>query len=75
MAEIELNPNAADPAHVDPEGRGADDAESVYDPTEIEASRARELGLGMGARDLARQRDVQGDGPPTEEVERLTGDA
>jgi hypothetical protein len=76
MAEIELNPNAADPDHFDPEGPDEDDAESMYDPTEIEASRARELGLGVGARDLARQRDVQGDGPgfADGDVERLSSD-
>lgn len=76
MAEIEINPNAADPEHFDPEGPDEDDVESMYDPTEIEASRARELGLGVGARDLARQRDVEGDGPGYRDgdVERLSSD-
>ena len=35
-----------------------DAAESTYDPSELEATRAREQGLGVGARDLARQRDA-----------------
>ncbi len=76
MAEIEINPNSADPDHFDPEGPDEDDAESMYDPTEIEASRARELGLGVGARDLARQRDAPGDGPgfADGDVERLSSD-
>jgi hypothetical protein len=76
MAEIELNPNADDPDHFDPEGPDEDDAESMYDPTEIEASRARELGLGLGERDLRRQRDVPGDGPgfADGDVERLSSD-
>lgn len=39
------------------EGPDEDDAEAAYDPTGVEASRARELGLGMGQRDLERQRD------------------
>jgi hypothetical protein len=34
-----------------------DAPEDRYDPSEVEVTRARELGLGMGARDLARQRD------------------
>jgi hypothetical protein len=35
-----------------------DAAEDSYEPSELEATRARELGLGMGAKDLARQRDA-----------------
>ena len=60
----------------DLEGPAEDDAEAAYDPDGIEASRARELGLGVGERDLQRQRDVYGDGPATREgdVERLTAD-
>ena len=37
------------------EGPDEDDAEAAYDPSGVEASRARELGLGMGQRDLQRQ--------------------
>lgn len=39
------------------DGPDEDDVEAAYDPTGVEASRARELGLGMGQRDLERQRD------------------
>jgi len=46
----------------DLEGPAEDDAEAAYDPDGIEASRARELGLGVGERDLQRQRDVRGSG-------------
>jgi hypothetical protein len=34
-----------------------DDKPDAYDPSDLEATRGREQGLGMGARDLARQRD------------------
>ncbi len=34
-----------------------DAAESTYDPSDLEVTRGREQGLGVGARDLARQRD------------------
>ena len=34
--------------------------DSVYDPSTIEVTRGREQGLGMGAEDLARQRDPKG---------------
>ena len=58
------------------EGPAEDDAEAMYDPDEIEASRARELGLGVGARDLERQRDPHGSGGATYDgdVERLNRD-
>ena len=36
-----------------------DDKKDVYDPSELEATRGREQGLGVGAKDLARQRDPQ----------------
>ncbi len=39
----------------------ADKTEETYDPTTVEVDRAREQGLGMGKRDLQRQRDP-GDG-------------
>lgn len=58
------------------DGPDEDDAESMYDPDDIEVSRGRELGLGMGARDLARQNDAHGDGPgfADGDVERLSSD-
>jgi hypothetical protein len=34
-----------------------DPPEDRYDPSELEVTRGREQGLGVGARDLARQRD------------------
>jgi hypothetical protein len=36
-----------------------DAPEGRYEPSELEATRARQQGLGMGAKDLARQRDAQ----------------
>lgn len=58
------------------DGPDEDDAEAMYDPDNIEVSRARELGLGMGAIDLARQNDPTGDGPSFADgdVERLSRD-
>ena len=48
----------------DPNTTGADDKrEDRYDPSELEATREREQGLGVGKRDLDRQRD------PTRAVE------
>jgi hypothetical protein len=58
------------------DGPDEDDAEAIYDPDNIEVTRGRELGLGVGARDLARQNDVPGDGPgyADGDVERLSSD-
>ena len=39
-----------------------EDREDTYDPSSVEVDRAREQGLGVGARDLQRQRDPQGGG-------------
>jgi hypothetical protein len=36
-----------------------DDKPDAYDPSELEATRGREQGLGVGAKDLALQRDAQ----------------
>lgn len=60
----------------DLEGPADDDAEAQYDPDAIEVSRGRELGLGVGARDLQMQQDVEGSGGPSLEgdVERIDGD-
>jgi hypothetical protein len=41
-----------------------DEPETKYDPSSVEVDRARQQGLGMGARDLARQRDPGEDEPP-----------
>jgi len=52
----------------DPTTTEADDErEDTYDPSELEATLERQQGLGMGARDLQRQRD------PTRTVEDRTG--
>ena len=48
-------------------GSGPDD---VYNPTEVQVTRGREQGLGMGARDLHLQQDPQG-GDDETETERL----
>ena len=32
----------------------------TYDPSELEATRSRQQGLGVGAKDLQRQRDPHG---------------
>ena len=37
-----------------------EDREKTYDPSTVEIDRGRQQGLGMGARDLAGQRDPQG---------------
>jgi hypothetical protein len=60
----------------DLEGPADDDAEAMYDPDGIEVSRGRELGLGVGARDLELQRDAEGGGAASLEgdVERVDGD-
>ncbi len=34
-----------------------DDKPNRYDPSDLEATRGREQGLGVGAKDLQRQRD------------------
>jgi hypothetical protein len=48
----------------DPNTTGDDDPrQDTYDPSELEATRMRDQGLGVGQRDMDRQRD------PTREVE------
>ena len=56
------------------DGPDEDDAEAMYDPDEIEVTRGRELGLGVGARDLARQNDLpfEGHSYADGDVERLS---
>lgn len=56
MAEPKPERNAAsDPNWVGQNDGSPDD--TTYDPSEAAASRGREQGLGVGARDIARQRD------------------
>ncbi len=43
-----------------------DDKEDVYDPSKVEATRGREQGLGVGERDLERQRDAHRPVAPVE---------
>jgi hypothetical protein len=50
-----------------------DDKKDVYDPSELEATRGREQGLGVGARDLARQRDAARPAPAADEAEDKDG--
>lgn len=55
-------------ARFDAEGEPDD---RVYNPSDLEATRARQQGLGFGARDLARQRDPSRPAPAAgEEQER-----
>ncbi len=51
----------------------ADKTDETYDPSTVEVDRAREQGLGVGERDLQRQRDP-GDGLGPEE-RRIGADA
>ena len=44
----------------------AEKTEETYDPTTVEVDRGREQGLGMGEKDLQRQRDP-GDGLSSDE--------
>ena len=53
----------------DPKTTEEDPPETTYDPSTVEVDRGREQGLGMGARDLARQRD-----PGGVQTEPLPGD-
>jgi hypothetical protein len=52
-----------------------DDKPDVYDPSDLEATREREQGLGMGARDLARQRDPHRPAAPPLEDELPDGES
>lgn len=72
----DISLDSADGQHIRLDGPDEDDAEAMYDPDEIEVSRGRELGLGVGARDLALQNDPVGAGPATidGDVERLSRD-
>jgi hypothetical protein len=46
-----------------------DDKPDAYDPSELEATRGREQGLGVGARDLARQKDASRPEPAADETD------
>ena len=53
-----------------------EDREKTYDPSTVEIDRGRQQGLGMGARDLAGQRDPQVAAPAEDaEEDADTGDA
>ena len=73
--DTDISSNSADFRH-DIEGPDEDDAEASFDPDGIEASRARELGLGVGYRELQLQRDVPGSGEARAEgdVERMSSE-
>ena len=51
-----------------------DDKDDVYDPSRIEATRGREQGLGVGQRDLQRQRDARRPAAPPEEEDAADGE-
>ena len=59
--KTDISLDSADGINERLDGPDEDDAEAMYDPDNIEVSRARELGLGMGAIDLARQNDLTED--------------
>jgi hypothetical protein len=48
-----------DNTDIDPDGPEEDAAADVYDPDEVEVTRGRQQGLGVGARDLKLQQDRQ----------------
>ncbi len=51
-------------------GDEVDKTDRTYEPSDIEATRSRQQGLGVGAKDLQRQRDPQGEpeaGPEEED--------
>lgn len=58
-----------------PAGAGTDDPrEDRYDPSAVEATRERSQGLGMGERDLERQRDPHRPAAPPDEDSRPDGE-
>ena len=58
-----------------PTGAQSDDPpEDHYEPSAVEATRAREQGLGLGARDLQRQRDPHRPTAPPDEASRPDGE-
>jgi hypothetical protein len=55
---------------IDAEG----DKPDAYDPSDLEATLGREQGLGVGAKDLERQRDAQRPSAPPGEDDRADGE-
>jgi len=51
-----------------------DDKPDRYDPSKLEATREREQGLGMGERDLQRQRDAHRPAAPPGQDDRPDGE-
>jgi hypothetical protein len=72
----DISLDSADGIHERLNGPDEDDAEAMYDPDDIEISRGRELGLGVGARDLEAQRDPRSAGTAAGDdgVERIGSD-
>jgi hypothetical protein len=72
----DISLDSADGIHERLDGPDEDDAEAMYDPDGIESSRGRELGLGLGARDLESQRDPRsaGSSSGSDGVERIGSD-
>jgi len=72
----DISLDSADGVDIRLDGPDEDDSEAMYDPDNIEISRGRELGLGVGARDLAGQNDPRGTGGASSDggVERLSSD-
>lgn len=58
-----------------PPGVDADDRpEDHYDPSDVQVTRGRMQGLGVGERDLERQRDPHRPVPPADEESRPDGE-
>ena len=64
------DPESAQGDDVDVDDAQADGPDDVYNPSDVQVTRGREQGLGMGARDLLMQRDAHG-GDSETESERL----
>jgi hypothetical protein len=62
------------PEGVDEGPRDDDPPEDHYEPDPVEVTRAREQGLGMGARDLQLQRDAQRPVAPPEPEDAQDGE-
>ena len=64
------DPESAQGDDVDVDDAQADGPDDVYNPSDVQVTRGREQGLGMGARDLLMQRDAHGSDSESES-ERL----
>lgn len=51
-----------------------DDKPETYDPSDLEATRGREQGLGVGAKDLERQRDAHRPAAAPDEDDEADGE-